>query len=258
MTAPLTPRNNQPPNEPPHHGRPSADDVPSPWAVPATDHGATAEDGGPGLARELREAALIALVVALCGLLLGALWNWLAPHTPLISDTKAVYLKNTEGEEAIAADGTFILLSLALGVLTAAAVFLLRRRGGVPLVVALALGGLLGALLGWRMGMWLGPTVDVAAHAKQVGPGVTFDGPLLLGMKGALLAWPVAATLTHLVLTALFGPADPQPAVYWPAAEGTPAPDGPPPSAGGPASDGQERPAPDERQRPGDERPPAS
>ncbi|MFE1173711.1 ABC transporter permease [Streptomyces sp. NPDC058773] len=202
MTAPLTPRDNQPPDEPRH-----------PEAAPADEHDDAA---GPETARELREAVLIALLVAATGALLGLLWNWLAPHVPLVADTRNVYLKNTEGEESIGADGTFLLLAFGFGVLTTAAVFLFRRRGGIPLVVALVVGGLLGATLGWMTGMWLGPTADMAAHAKQVGPGVVFDGPLRLQAKGALLAWPIGAMLTQLVLTVFFGPPDPVPEVpYW-------------------------------------------
>ncbi|MGW1377227.1 ABC transporter permease [Streptomyces sp. NPDC002446] len=202
MTAPLTPSGNQPPEEPQY-----------PQAAPAPLHAAAGDDGPgrPELLRELREGVVIALVVAVSGVLLGVLWNWLAPHVGLVSDARNVYLKNTEGEEAIGADGTFVLLSLAFGVLSAAVVFLFRRRGGIPLVVALVLGGLLGAGLGWLTGMWLGPTPDVVAHARQVGPGVTFEGPLRLQAKGALLAWPIAAMLTQLALTGLFGPRDPEP-----------------------------------------------
>ncbi|CAM5245652.1 hypothetical protein SANTM175S_02821 [Streptomyces antimycoticus] len=51
------------------------------------------------------------------------------------------------------------------------------------------------------------------AHAKEAGRGVTFDGPLKLGAKGALLAWSVAAMVIHLALTGLFGPRDPEPAL---------------------------------------------
>ncbi len=64
-------------------------------------------------------------------------------------------------------------------------------RGGAPLVVALAVGGLLGSLLAWRIGIWLWLTQNVVAHAKQVGKGVTFSAPLKLG-EGALLAWSLA------------------------------------------------------------------
>jgi hypothetical protein len=166
---------------------------------------------GPGLAAELREAAVVTVGVALLGLVLGALWLWLAPRVPLISDATAVYLKDTEGEQAIGADGTFALLGLGLGVLTGAGVFLWRRRGGVPIVVGLAVGALLGGVLAWRFGVWLGPTQDVAAHAKELGKGVVFDAPLELKAKGALLAWPLAAMVVHLALTGLFGPRDPDP-----------------------------------------------
>jgi len=160
---------------------------------------------------EVRQAAVIAVAVALVGLLLGVLWWRLAPQIPLISDDQAVYLKDTEGEQAIGVDGTFTLLALAFGLVSAVVVFLVRRRGGVPLVVGLTVGSLLGAVIAWRFGVWLGPTSDVAAHAREAGKGVTFAGPMELGAKGALLAWPIASLLVHLALTALFGPRDPDP-----------------------------------------------
>ncbi|MEU0215801.1 AAA family ATPase [Streptomyces sp. NPDC006265] len=216
MTAPLTP----PP--PPHeHSAQGA------WQPPAAGPGAAGSQhaeyaghgwygqDGPGMRTELREAAVIAVAVALGGVLLGVLWWWLAPHVPLVGDVVeknwVVYLKDSEGEQAIGVDGTFALLGLGFGAVSALVVFLLRRRGGVPLVVGLALGGLLGSLLAWRVGVWLGPAEDVIAHAREVGRGVTFTAPLKLGAKGALLAWPLAALVLHLGLMALFGPRDPEP-----------------------------------------------
>ncbi len=160
---------------------------------------------------ELREAVVVTAAMALGGVLLGVLWWWLAPHVPLVSDSTTVYLKDTEGEQAIGVDGTFTLLALAFGLVSGVVVFLLRRRGGIALVVALTVGGILGSLLAWRLGIWLGPTRDVAAHAKEVGVGVTFDAPLELGAKGAVLAWSFSALLTHLGLTSLFTPKDPDP-----------------------------------------------
>ncbi|MGA5320762.1 AAA family ATPase [Streptomyces seoulensis] len=211
MTAPLTPP--PPPHDDfahQHGGGPSG-------GTPVADpYG----QDGPGMKTEVREAVVVGVAVALSGVLLGLLWWWLAPHVPLVGETTdrswVVYLKDTEGEQAAGVDGTFTLLGLAFGLISAVVVFLLRRRGGVPLVVGLGVGGLLASLLAWRLGVWLGPTSDVIAHAKVVGAGVTFPAPLRLGAKGALLAWPLGALLVHLGLTALFGPRDPDPYEHGP------------------------------------------
>ncbi|MFF4184116.1 ABC transporter permease [Streptomyces sp. NPDC001691] len=203
MTAPLTPPHQQPPGNDPlqtHSGG---------------SHPGPVEEA-PAMKKDLRDAVLVALVVTLAGVALGLLWLWLAPRVPLVADDKAVFLKDTEGEEAIGGDGTFILIALGLGVLSAAAVFLFRKQGGIALVVGLAVGALLGSVLAWRLGVWLGPNQDVVAAAKAAGKGVTFDAPLKLDAKGALLAWPIAAMAVHLGLTALFGPRDPDPVWHMP------------------------------------------
>ncbi|WP_437088271.1 AAA family ATPase [Streptomyces sp. enrichment culture] len=214
MTAPLTPP--PPPHEhssASHQGQP----VPPPAGAYAADgaYGRSGEQDGPGLRAEVWQAAVAAVAVAVSGALLGVLWWRLAPSVPLVGDVVdkswVVYLEDSEGEQAIGVDGTFTLLALAFGALSALVVFLVRRRGGVPLVVALGVGGLLGAVLAWRLGVWLGPTQDVIAHAREAGKGETFSAPLKLGAKGALLAWPLAGLLVHLGLTALFAPRDPEP-----------------------------------------------
>ncbi|WP_405766902.1 hypothetical protein [Streptomyces sp. NBC_01538] len=231
MTAPLTPP--PPPHQDPSHGhgeasrpqqplqqQPSLQEAPDGrswqfWPEPSGGSGFAPAYGqdGPGMKTELREAAVVTVAVALGGVLLGLLWWWLAPSVPLIGDVVdgrwVVYVKDSEGEQAIGVDGTFTLLALAFGAVSALGAFLVRRRGGVPLVVALAVGGVLGSVLAWRLGVWLGPAQDVIAHAKGVGKGVTFSAPLKLGAKGVLLVWSVAALVVHLGLMGLFGPRDP-------------------------------------------------
>ncbi|MFE9018226.1 AAA family ATPase [Streptomyces sp. NPDC007808] len=245
MTAPLTPP--PPPRDqssnqawrPPGAGHTAS--APDPYGGPGP-HGSPDAYGisgsygqdGPGMKTEVREAAVVGVLVALGGALLGVLWWWLAPSVPLVGDVVGkswvVYFKETEGEQAIGVDGTFTLLALAFGLVSAVAVFLWRRRGGVPLVVALAVGGFLGSLLAWRVGVWLGPTGDVIAHAKDVGRGVTFSAPLKLGAKGAWLAWPLAALMVHLGLTGLFGPREVDPYQQHPQGQPQQGPYGPPPA----------------------------
>ncbi|MFJ5043604.1 ABC transporter permease [Streptomyces sp. NPDC088719] len=202
MTAPLTP-----PHQPGPH---------DPWqAPPSGSHlaaPAVGDPDDPDTATELRQAAAVLVLVALAGIVLGLLWLWLAPRVPLVSDDTAVFLKNSEGEEAIGADGTFVLLAIGFGALSAAAVFWRLRRGGVLVVVGLALGALLASLVAWRVGVWLGPSSDVVARAREAGQGVTFDAPLELhSVWVAVLAWPFVAMGIHLLLTAAFGPRDVEP-----------------------------------------------
>ncbi|MFF3843898.1 AAA family ATPase [Streptomyces sp. NPDC002328] len=212
MTAPLTPP--PPPHEPsPHDAWPPPGGHPR-YPGAAAAHVTYGQDG-PGMKTELREAAVVTVAVAVAGVVLGLLWVWLAPSMPKVGgvvDGKWVVVPaDAEGEQAAGADGTFTLLAMACGAVSALAVFAWRRRGSVPLVVALAVGGFLASLLAWRLGMWLGPAQDVIAAAKAAGQGETFSGPLKLTAKGAWLAWPVAALVVHLGLTALFGPRDPEP-----------------------------------------------
>ncbi|MFE3582030.1 hypothetical protein [Streptomyces vinaceus] len=160
---------------------------------------------------DIRDGAAAALVIGVAGVLLGVLWAWLAPKAQYISNGEAVFLKNSESEARIGADGTFFLLSLGFGVLSAVLVFLWRRRGGVPLVVGLVIGSCFASLVGWRMGLWLGPSSDVAAAAVKAGKGVAFDAPLQLLAQGVLLVWPMVAVAVHLGLTALWTPPDQDP-----------------------------------------------
>jgi hypothetical protein len=188
--------------------------------------------------REIGRGALVAVLVAVCGVALGLLWLWLSPRVPMVSDGQAVYLKDTEGEEAIGGDGTFVWIAAVLGVVTAALVFWRYRKGGVAIVLGLAVGGVLASVIGWRLGVALGPTTDIVAHAKAVGPKKVFDGPLELRAKSALVVWSAAAMLTQLCLTAGFGPREPAPPMDWgpppPLPQWAPGPK-PPPSADPPA-----------------------
>ncbi len=206
------------PTPEPH--RPDSSSPPQPaWGYgPATpppspaDQGATHSAWGAAapppepvdVRRELRDGALCALAVGVTGVLLGLLWLWLAPRVPLLTDGGAVYLKDPEGEEAVGADGVFTLVGLAFGAVSGVVLFLVRRRGGMGLAVGLAVGGLLASLLAWGVGTVLGPEQDLAKAAAEAGKNATFEAPLRLQAKGALLAWPFAAVLVHLLLTAVF------------------------------------------------------
>jgi hypothetical protein len=180
-----------------------------PWADPAPAPSADPPRTRPSLGQGITEALLVALPVAvLTGVPLGVLWLWLAPRVPLVSDGQAVLLANSEGEEAVGGDGTFLLAGLALGALAGFVVFLARRGGGVAVVIGLAVGAVGGSLLGWGIGDWFGPTEDIVAQAREAGAGVVFDGPLELSARGVLMGLPIAALAVHLLCVAAWGPRD--------------------------------------------------
>lgn len=184
---------------------------PSPFDPPSLPPEKPGDAAAAVTPEDIRDGAAVALVVGVAGLLLGLLWVWLAPRVQYVSNGESVFLRNSESEARIAADGTFFLLAVGLGVLSAVGTFLWRRAGGVPLVIGLAFGSGFAALVGWRFGLWLDPSSDLAAAAVEAGKGVPFDAPLQLLAHGALLAWPMAAVLVHLGLTALWSPRDPDP-----------------------------------------------
>lgn len=204
-------------------GRPDSAREPDPYrgSDPASEGSGTPEGGwtthpvaypaqdvyvsGPGVRSEVRSGALCALVLTVLGVGLGLMWLWLSPRVPLVTVDGSVFLKDPEGEEAVGADGTFVLLALGFGVVTGVLAFLRSRTGGIGLVFGLAVGALLGSVVAWRLGVWLGPESDLVAAAKAAGSGKTFDGPLKLQAKSALLVWPLMALIFHLLLTGLLG-----------------------------------------------------
>ncbi|MEV1008901.1 ABC transporter permease [Streptomyces sp. NPDC049881] len=202
MTDPQ-PAPDQGPASPPGH---------DPWAATtAAGRPGGGEDGAqwPG---EIRDGLLVTVPTAiLTGLVLGLVWFWWSPRVPLVHNGEAVLLADSEGQQAIGSDGLFLLAGLGVGAVAGVAVHLLRRRAGAGTVVGLAAGSLLGALLAWRFGIWLGPTQDVLAHARDVGEGVRFDAPLELGAKGVLLGLPFAAVGVHMFCTAAWMPREAAP-----------------------------------------------
>ncbi|MEU9414141.1 hypothetical protein [Streptomyces sp. NPDC048272] len=188
---------------------------PSPFDPPAPPPEKPRDAAGGITPADIRDGATVALVVAVAGVLLGVLWAWLAPRVQYVSNGEAVFLRDTESEARIGSDATFLLIAAGFGLLSGVGTFLWRRRGGVPLVVGLAVGSCFAALVGWRLGLWLGPTSDLPAAALKAGKGVPFDAPLQLLAHGVLLVWPMVAVAAHLALTAAFSPKDPEPDLEW-------------------------------------------
>lgn len=156
---------------------------------------------------ELRAAAVIVVALAAIGLLLGFIWYEVAPRldfTVVRQSGHLVGLQNDpESEAKVAADSLFAIITGAFGIASAAALWTRRGLRGPVLLLVLALASLLGAVIAWRFGLWLGrhPTHAEAARLLQT-PGATLHKPLDLQAKGTLFFQPLTAVLVWLICLA--------------------------------------------------------
>lgn len=125
----------------------------------------------------------VAVAVAVLGAPLGWLWAWLAPEVPVQVVPGGVVPTEEQPEEFFAADGWFILLGVAFGLLAAVAVwFLLRRHRGPVALVAVTVGAVGAGLLAW----WVGHRIGLSGYRHQVrqaAAGTELDRPPELRAK---------------------------------------------------------------------------
>jgi len=156
--------------------------------------------GDPPLRAEVRAGLLVGLGCAVAGVVVGAAWRFVVPLAVLEKEATGV-VQVGGAETEVAADGWFAVCAALAGVVAALAAVLLLRSGRLGALVGLAAGGLVGALVAWRVGLLLSPP-EIAASAKEVRVGDTFEGSLRLSALGVLLAWPTAAVITFFAVVA--------------------------------------------------------
>lgn len=159
-----------------------------------------------------RTDLVTALTVTAGSVLLGApaglLWSAIAPRIRVSFKADGPAAQDLESTKAfIGADGSYLLVMLAAGLLCGALGWWFARRTGPWTVVALAAGGLLAALVAARVGVVPGSHEAIVA-LRQAKPGHPPVDLYLGRLKGdmphlragwAAVAWPVGALLAFLV-----------------------------------------------------------
>lgn len=148
-----------------------------------------------------RVAALTVLGCLVLGALMGVVWSRLAPTAPLSVTEAGAVLDETASGSLIADDGWFAVLGGGLGLVTAILGWLGWRHRVLAVGTGLTVGSLLGGLLAWRVGGWLGPApLHVQAVGAQVG--AVLHMPLTIRATAVLLVWPITGLITLFALVA--------------------------------------------------------
>jgi hypothetical protein len=167
-----------------------------PWAPVGAAAAEPAPQQWPPTRGETRAVAIIIGVLAVVGVLLAVVWWQIAPRLAFRVTADGPVPVTVEQEEFFAVDGWFILLTLPVGVLAPFLLWRFRSVRGPFALIGLAVGGIAGTVLTWRLGLLLGPT-PTAADLKQVG--ATVYPALRLHATVALVIEPIVAVAAYLL-----------------------------------------------------------
>jgi hypothetical protein len=150
---------------------------------------------------DLLPAVSAASFLSLLGLPLGWVWSRLAPpQESVLGPRGAPTPLLVESSHEFDAIGIFVLLGFALGVLTAAVLWLVRGRRGPVFLLA----GVLGSLVASWLGMRVGVSFAAGLHAMppnpkpgdivEVAPDITTVWAVVAQPLGMALAYGLAAS----------------------------------------------------------------
>ncbi|MBM7775751.1 hypothetical protein JOD54_005955 [Actinokineospora baliensis] len=146
--------------------------------------------------RDLLPAVSVLSTISLLGLAVGFLWSRLAPGllVQIVEDGTPAALR-TESYHRFDDLVLFMLLGLAAGIVTGAALWLVRERRGPVLLVAGVLGSVLAAWLAYQVGLsWAQGRFELPG-APKVGDVLTLAPRL--ESAWAILAWPLGTALSY-------------------------------------------------------------
>ncbi|MGH3844572.1 MAG: DUF2567 domain-containing protein [Pseudonocardiaceae bacterium] len=152
---------------------------------------------------DLGPALSVLGAVALLGIPLGALWAWLAPPEFVARSDRAltpggVLPFASQSEHRFDDMATFVLLGIAAGVLTGAALWLYRRRRGPVLLIAAAVGSVIAAWLAMDTGLWL----VAAGYPDLASTGAPFPRAPVLDSGWVLVGQPFGVAVASCITTA--------------------------------------------------------
>lgn len=162
------------------------------------------------MAQHLRHAAAAALLAVLCGPLMGTLWWVLAPTISYEVRDDGVFANPDAPNDWFGADGWFLVLGAAFGLVLGLATF--WRRGDHP--VCSLLGLAVGAAGAAGLARWVGGVLGPSAVADQLEGASTGDllmAPLEVSALGVLVVPALVAVTGFAAMVASVGATAPIP-----------------------------------------------
>lgn len=138
----------------------------------------------------------------------GLVWSWVAPRLTVEIKSDGPHVADLESTKAfVGADGSYLVVMFAVGLLCGALAWRFARRSGPFTVLALTVGGTLAALIAASVG--LRPGAHHALEALKQGSSFRGNVELFLGVregnvlslraKWAAVGWPGGACLAFLI-----------------------------------------------------------
>lgn len=175
---------------------------------------------------DLAAALRTVVLVTLLGLPLGAAWALLAPREQVVRTEGGAQFAEPGGDLFVTADLLLLLLVGVAGLVCGYVAHAVAGHRGWPVVVGLAVGGSLGAIVAAQFGALLGdaPLVFEGGQVRprdgeplDAAPGAVFDVALQLRATAVLVAWPLASLMISLLLQLREPPAEePEPSTEEP------------------------------------------
>lgn len=162
-----------------------------PFAAPY----AVAAPARPTFWHDAYAGVLAAVVTVLVGAPVGLLWAGVAPRVDVVVDGDQVQLVEPGSSAFIATDGFFLIAVALAGVIGGVLAWRLAHPHGPAVVVGLTLGGLAAAYIAMVVGEQVGlADVEQAVRAGQQG---ALELTVKLRAREAIVGWPVGALVGY-------------------------------------------------------------
>ncbi|MFN2537433.1 MAG: hypothetical protein ABR549_04675 [Mycobacteriales bacterium] len=180
------------------------------WAAPSPQDTAGWQTVVPArapsrLREDLTRFAVVIVGMVLLGAPIGLLWSAVAPrYTVVFSGGEPSYPYLESSKAFIGVDGSFAAVTLVAGAACGLLGWFLARRSGPWTVAALAIGGVLAALVAAHVGLLPGRQEAFEALTRKQGAvelflGVRDGDDTHLRAPWTVVIWPVAALVAFLI-----------------------------------------------------------